>query len=113
MVSEIIVGNGDISGGLDCVNETICAVRHGAMVHPYMPPCEYRDPISITYCSPPSVLWRVFYHSVSCRFTVVNVDAMNDDVAHILCHDTGTVTNVKVGASSVDCLETIHHQLFL
>jgi len=83
------------------------------MVHPYVPPCEDGNPISIAYCSPPSMLWRVFYHSVPCTLTVVNVDAVNDDVCHILYGDTGAVTNVDVGASSIDCFETVHDEFFL
>ena len=113
VMSEIIVWNGDMGRWHDCVNQTICAVRNGTMVHPDVPSCEDGNPISITYCSPPSMLWRIFYHSVSWRLTVVHVDAVNDDVCHILYGDTGAVSNVDVGASSIDCLETVHNELFL
>ena len=54
------------------------------MVHPDVPSYEDGIPISITYCSLGNMLWSIFYHIISCRLTVANVDAMNDDVCHML-----------------------------
>jgi hypothetical protein len=84
------------------------------MVNPDVPSCKDGNPISLTNLSIPVMLWRISYHSVSGRPTIVDVDAMNDDVCHILNGDTGaTLTNVNVDATSIDRLETVHDQLFL
>lgn len=84
------------------------------MVHLDMFSYEDGNSISITYLSIPDMDWRVSYQSVSCRPTIVNVDAMNYDVSDILHGDTRTViTKVDALASAIDCLETVHDELFL
>ena len=83
------------------------------MVHPNVASSKDGDPISIADSSPPVMRGRIPHHSISCRLTIVNMNAVDDDVTHILNGDTWPIFNMDIHTPSVDCLETVHHQLFL
>lgn len=42
----------------------------------------------------------------------MDVNPVNDNVGHVLYRDAGTVGNVDIGSSAVDCLVTVHEELF-
>ena len=48
--------------------------------------------------------------SIPGRFTVMNTDSMNDDVANILKCEASTVSDVNVMATAIDGLVAIHDE---
>ena len=52
------------------------------------------------------------HHGIACLNAVVDANAMNDDVGHILYCNAGIVGNVNIGTSTIDCLVTIHDEFF-
>lgn len=113
MVSHVVVWNGDGCGPMDGINEPIFAVGQGAMVHPDVAPAEDRDAIAVRYGPPPVVLWGVAHHSVSAFLAVVYVDAVDDDVGHVLDGDAWSIGDVHACAPAIDGLERVHDQLLL
>ncbi|CAO2831932.1 unnamed protein product [Amaranthus hypochondriacus] len=43
----------------------------------------------------------------------MDMNAMDDDVSHVLNCDASSVSNVNVGSTSINCLEAVHYKLFL
>lgn len=83
------------------------------MVNPDMTRPENRNPVAVGHRPPPIMTRRAANHGVSGRFTVMNVQPMNDDIRHELDRDAGAVSYVNVGAACVDGLEAVHDQLLL
>jgi hypothetical protein len=42
----------------------------------------------------------------------MDVNPVNDNVGHMLYRNAGTVGNVDIGSSAVNCLVTVHEELF-
>lgn len=113
MMGHVVVGDGDGSGSMDGIDESISAIREGTMVDPDMPPTEYGNPIAVRYSPRAFVAWRVSYHSIPSLLAVMYVDAMDDDVAHVMYGDAWSSCNVDARTSTVDGFEGVHHQLLI
>lgn len=108
MMSHVVVGDGNGGGSMDGINEAIMAVRQGAMVHPYMPPSKDGNSITVRYGPPTRMVRGVPYISIPSLLTVVDVNAMDDDVSGIMYGNAWPTGNVNTGTSTIDGLEGVH-----
>jgi len=108
MMRHVIVGDGDGSGPMDGVDQPIVAVRQGAVVHPHVASSEDGHAVAVRHGSPPVVPWGGPHHSVPSLLAVVQVDAVDDHVRHVLDGDAGAAGDVHAGAAAVDGLEGVH-----
>ena len=113
MLSEITVGDSNASRAHDGIEEAIGASCERDMINPNIGGTEQRDPISIRNRAEPIVSRRVANHRIPARLTIMHIDTMYDDIAHILDRDARPVRNVDLVTSPVDSLVAIHKELFL
>jgi len=113
MMRHVIVGDGDGGGPMDGVDQPVVAVRQGAMVDPHVASSEDGHAVAVRHGSPPVVPWGGAHHGVPSLLAVVHVDAVDDDVRHVLHGDAGAAGDVHAGAAAVDCLEGVHQKLLL
>ena len=84
MVGHVVVGDGYRVGAMDGVYEAIMAVGEGAVVYPDMARGEDGDAVAIRWGPPPGMLWGVAYVTVAPGLTVVDVEAVDDDVGRVV-----------------------------
>jgi len=113
MVGHVIVGDGDGSGSMNGINEPILAVGQRAMIHPNMLRVKDGHSIAVGFRPKPRVLRRVSDVGVPRGLAIVNVNPVNDDVAHVVYGDAAAASDVHAGASTVDGLEGVHQKLLL
>ena len=113
MMGHVVVGDGDGRGSMDGIHQSVIAVGERAVVHPNMASPEYGHPIPVWYRPPPVMVGGVPHIGVASLLAVVYVEAMNDNVGHVLDSNARPSRNVDAGASAVDGLERVHDQLFL
>ena len=66
------------------IDKPIGTMTQGAMVDPDLLRSEDRDPVAVRSTSPPDFRGRSGDDGSSGRFTVVDVDVVDDDVLHVL-----------------------------
>ncbi len=113
VIGKIVVGSGDGRGAMNGVNEAVIAVGEVAMVHPDIMGCKHVDAISIASPSTSQMRGRASDDRVSSRFAVMNVDAMDNDVAHILECVASATSDVDIVIATINCLEAVHDKLLL
>ncbi len=113
MIGKIVVGNGDARGAMNGVNEAVVAVGEVAMVHPDIMGCKHIDAVSIASPSTSEMRGRASDDRVSRIFAVRNVDAMDNDVAHILECVASATSDVDIVIATINCLEAVHDKLLL
>jgi len=111
MVGHVVVGDGDGSGSMNGINQPITTIRQRAMIDPNMLRVEDRHSIAVRLRPKPRVLRRVSDVGVPRRLAIVNVNSVNDHVAHVVYGDAAAAGDVHTGASAVDCLERVHQKL--
>jgi hypothetical protein len=107
VIGKIVVGNGDGRGAMNGVNEAVVAVGEVAMVHPDIMGCKHIDPVSIASPSTSETRGRASDDRVSRRFAVMNVDAMHNDVAHILECEASATSDVDIVIATINCLDAL------
>ena len=112
MLLEVVIGNGDVSGAHDGVNQPIRPPGQVAMVHPDVVGSEDAHCIAIGSPSITGVRTIASNHSWACCLEVVNVHTMDDHVGDILESQTSSGV-VDVEPSAVDGLEAGHDELIL
>lgn len=113
VVGEVIVGYGDGGGAMDGVDQPIPAIREGAVVDPHVAPSEDGDAVSVRHGPVPVVLGGVPDVGVPPLLAVVDVEAVDNDVRHVLHGEAGPAGYVHAGPPPVDRLERVEHQLLL
>ena len=108
MMSHVVVRYGDGCGCEGDINESIIAVSQWAMIDPYVLWSTYGDTIPLRRFPKPNMVRRVSYHGITNRFTVMNVDAMYDDVVDIMDGDAPGSGDVDARTPSVDGLVGVH-----
>ena len=84
MLSEVVVGDGDIGGAADDIHQPISASREVAMVDPHMLAGKDRDCIPIRPASVAHIRGGAHDPPWPCGLYVVDGDTVDDDVIHIL-----------------------------
>ena len=77
-------------------------MTQGAMVDPDLLRSEDRDPVAVGSTSPPDFRRRGGDDGASGRFTVVDVDVVDDDVLHVLDGQAAVAGDVDGGSAAVD-----------
>lgn len=113
VMGEVVVRDGDRGRAVDGVDEPVPAAGQRAVVDPDVGPPEYRHPVTVRQRPPAVVLWGVPHVRVSSLLAVVDVEAVNYDVRHVLDRDAGASRDVDARSSAVDRLERVHHKLLL
>lgn len=113
MMCHVIIRNCDKARPFDGVDQTVVTVRQGTVVHPDMRSAEDGHAVAVRYSPPPEVPWGVTHHSIPSPLAVVYVNAVYDNVGHILYGDAWTTCYVDARSSTVDCFERVHDQFFL
>lgn len=113
MAGEITVGDCNSSRAHYRINKSIRTVGQRAMVHPDMARTKDGNCIPISHGSPSIMGRRTANHSISSGFAVMDVEPMDDDIGDILDGNTGSVGNVDISATSINCLEAVHDKLLL
>lgn len=111
VIGEVAVGDGDGGGRLDDVDQPVGASRHGDMVDPDILGAEEGDPIAVARRPLPDVVDGVPDHAAPPRFDVVDLQAVDDHVPHVLDGDAGAVGDLDGGAAAVDGLVALDDQL--
>lgn len=112
VMGEMGVWDGDGSGALDCVDESVRAVGHGEMVEPDVGGTEDGDAVTVAVCSEANVVGGVPDQTAGGDDNVVDVEAVDDHILGELDADTSTEGNVDIGAAGIDGLMAGHKQLF-
>ena len=86
MILEVAVRDGNVSGTLDDVYKAISAVGEITMVHPDVVWSKDGNGISVGFASAAIVRWRTSHCRRACWLTIVDVNVVNNDVAHELHH---------------------------
>lgn len=94
------------------VDQTVRAVRQRAVVNPHVRAAENRDGVTIRRRPPPVMRRRVSHVSIASLLAVVDVDAVDDDVGHVLDGDARAAGDVYARSTAVYGLERVHDQLF-
>ena len=113
MFGHVAIWDGDGSGALDNVNETILALRHGDMVDPNVGGPEDGDGITITPCPLSNMVHGVSYQATIPGLNVLNAKPVDDDIVHELQGDSGTVLDLNIGSTTINGLVGGDHQLLL
>ena len=108
---EIIVGDCDPCGPHYRIDQTVRAVRQGAVVDPDLVRREQGDAVAVRYAPPPCVGRGGPYDGVARGLAVVHVDVVDDNVGHVLECDAAVAGDVDVRASAVDGLEVVEDEL--
>lgn len=109
---EMAVRYGDGGGRLDCIDQSVIAVRHGHVVDPNIGGAEQGDAVAVALHADSEVIQRVPDEPAVPGVGVVDVDAVDDYVLHELQGDLGPIADVHVGAAAVDRLVVRHDELF-
>lgn len=109
VVREVVVWDGDGGGAVYGVDEAVSAVREGAVVHPHVAPAKNGDAVAVRDRPPPVVVGRVPDVGVPALLAVVDVEAVDDHVGHVLDRDAGAARDVHARPAPVDRLERVHH----
>lgn len=113
VVGEVVVGYGDGGGAVDGVDQPVPAVGQGAVVDPDMAAAEDGDAVAVRQRPVPVVPGGVPDVGVPALLAVVDVEAVDDDVRHVLDGDARPAGDVHAGAPAVDGLEGVEHELLL
>lgn len=113
MVSEKAVWNGYSSGTHDGVDQSICATWQWTVVNPNCAWSKDGNPISITLGSKPIMCGGAPNICISRRFTVVDMNSMNDNIGHILNCNASSICYMNIGTSTINSLITVHDKLLL
>lgn len=111
VVCEMAIGDGNSSGTLNGINQSISAVSHGNMVNPNMARAKDGNSITITLSPYTIVVLRISDKSTIPRLNVKNFDSMDDHILDELEGKTSPIDNVDVSSSSINGLITCHNQL--
>lgn len=113
MMSEVVVRNGDGSGSMDGINESILAIRQWAMINPYMLTWKYGNPITIGRIPPSRMLRWISYIPIASFLTIMYVNAMDNDVSSKMYGNAWPIGNVNTCTSTINCLVRVHNQLLV
>lgn len=83
------------------------------MIHPHVASTEDRNSVTVRYSPPPIMARRVPHISIPALLAVMYVQAMDNNVGHVLYSNAWPPGNVHICATAVDRLERIHDQLLL
>ena len=86
MILEVAVRDGNVSRTCDGVYKAISAVGEITMVHPDVMRSIDGNAISVGFASAAIVCWRTSHCRRACWLTIVDVNVVNNDVAHELDH---------------------------
>lgn len=79
------------------------------MVHPYVPPTKDGHSITVGFSPPTRVFRGVSYVGIASLLTVMDVDAMDDDVSGIMYGNAGASSNMDTSTPTINGLEGVHH----
>ena len=113
VMREIIVGDSDRCGPHYGIDQTVRAVRQGAVVDPDLVRREQGDAVAVRYAPPPRVGRGGPHDGVARGLAVVDVDVVDDNVRHVLECDAAVAGYVDFRASAVDGLEVVEDELVL
>lgn len=113
MFGHVAIRDGDCSGALNNINETILTIRQGNVIDPNVGGAKNGDSITITPTSQPKMIKRVPNHSTVHGLHLLYANPMNDHVVHELQGNASTILNLHVSTTTIDGLVGRHHQLLL
>jgi hypothetical protein len=113
VVGEVVVGDGDGGGAFDDVDEAVGGVGEEVVVDPDVGAAEDGDGVAVRDAAVASVVRGAAHGGGAGALAVVDVDAVDDDVAHELRRDAGAARDVHVGAAPVERLVAVHEELLL
>ena len=112
MVSQVVIRDRNSRRSMNGVDQTVRAVRQRAVVNPHVGPSENRDSVTVRCRPPPVMRRRISDVSIPSLLAVVDVDAVDDDVGHVLGSDARATGDMDVRSTAVNGLERVHDQLF-
>lgn len=113
MVSEMAVGDGDASGPLDNIDQTISTSRHGNVINPDIGRTEDGDAISVALSPKTDMVLLVHDHPSITLDNIVNMESMDDHIPYKLDHDPCTPNNTYIGSPGIYGLIARHNQLLV
>ena len=113
MVCEMAIRDGNSSGSLNGIYQTILAFFHGNMVNPNIAGAKDGDSIAITPGPNTIVILRISNKSTTTNNNVINLDSMDDHILDKLDGDASTFSNVNIGSSSINGLVTSYNELLV
>lgn len=113
VIREIIVGNRDSSGGFSDIDQAIGATGEEVVIDPHITRAIDRNGVAISLPSVAEMVGAAANHRGSRLLDVVDVQAVDDDIVHVLNGDARATRDVHIGAPPVDGLEAVHDELVL
>jgi hypothetical protein len=113
VILKVIVGDRDTVGAFNDIDKPIGAAGEVAMVDPDVLRAEDVDAIAVRLAAVTHMAGRAAHVAGTGRFAVVDVHAVDDDVADELHGEARAARDVHVGAPAVDGLEAVHDELAL
>ena len=103
VLGEVGVGDGDGGGAVGDVDEAVGAVGHGDVVDPDVAGAHDGDAVAVALAADAEVVLGVADEAAGARHGVVDVEVVDDDVAHRLHRDL-RAGDVHLRAAAVDGL---------
>lgn len=107
------IRDGNSSGTLNGIYQSIFAISHGNMVNPNIAATKDGNAITITLSPETIMCLRISDHPTLTNHDVKDLDPMDDDVLHKLHRDASTLGNVNIDTSSINGLVAVHDELLL
>lgn len=110
VVGEVVIRNGNGSGAHNSINKAISAIREGIVVNPNVTRPKDGNGIAISHGPPSKMGGGTANHSIASRLTIMDMDAMDDDIGDELDGNAGSISNVNVEATTINGFEAVHNE---